>query len=698
MRSGKLLFLSVLLFALSFAGATFAAQDRYVRLRSVEGDVTVYPSDSDRPNEATVNTPLLDGDEIQTGDGRAELSFRNGITVRIGDYSGLRIESTYSPMRINLSQGTVFIDSHLIDRFQDELELRAGDAQVYLIDEGNIRVDLGTEGSVRITTLEGQAEVRAGGRRVLLNSGERTYVDPGSGPDRPEAFNGQTDELDDWNQSQMDNYAQGGYGGGADDQYLDEDMYYDGNDLSSYGDWRYEGTYGNVWVPHVDYGWRPYNDGRWEFCNGSWFWISSEPWGWAPYHYGRWGWGSDLGWYWIPGNTFAAAWVSWYSYGDYIGWCPLNYYNHPIYYGDHQYPNYNYPSIVKQKTLNVENSWNFVKKNDLGIRNVKQALLDPSHVRNIHIDKNQVLIAPKKELVSYVIPKTQLTPALVNDKRMIKTPEDIKNPLGIKNKEEQFERNPILRSPRDNQNSQPKEVQHGHNTFTLPKSNSNVDRNDHIDRNDHHDRNNDSNKPIPKSFTPPKSDKEKPNYDKSNNSNRDWQFKRNESKNHHSSPFLNPYYKGRSNNQDDSDPRNRNFDTQKRDYESFKHYDPRDDNNDSRNRDYDSRKYDSFDRYQDVNPKYRDEAKKYFERFDHKNRPDMDQPDLSPRNYDRPDSSPRNYDRPDPSPRNYESPKRDYHAPEIHRPEFRQPSNNNNSSHSRPSNNSHNDKPGKPHN
>src|SRR4026208_179 len=127
MRSGKVVIAVVFLFLLAFSGATYAAQDRYVRLRSVEGEVTVYPSDSDRPNDATVNTPLLDGDEIQTGDGRAELSFSNGITVRIGDYSGLRIESTYTPMRISLSQGTVFIDSHLIDRFRDELELRAGD-------------------------------------------------------------------------------------------------------------------------------------------------------------------------------------------------------------------------------------------------------------------------------------------------------------------------------------------------------------------------------------------------------------------------------------------------------------------------------------------------------------------------------------------------------------------------------------------
>src|SRR5688572_32058273 len=247
MNTGKAIILVFAILITVLSGASIA-EDRYVRLRSVEGEVSIHSSDGS--HEATMNTPLMDGDEIQTGDGRAELSFRNGITVRIGDYSGLRLESSYSPMSIDLLQGTVFLDSHLLDRFRDELVIRAGDAEVFLLDEGNIRVDLGEEGAVRVTTIEGQAEVEAGGRRVLLSSGERTYVDPGRAPEEPEQFRSDLDELDEWNESRMDSYTRGDFGGGRYDDYVDEDIYYDAYDLGSYGDWRNSGSHGYVWVPH----------------------------------------------------------------------------------------------------------------------------------------------------------------------------------------------------------------------------------------------------------------------------------------------------------------------------------------------------------------------------------------------------------------------------------------------------------------
>ncbi len=641
MKMGKALILTFAI--LVFLTSVSFAADRYVRLRSVEGDVSIHPSDGQRPTEATMNTPLMDGDEIETGDGRAELSFRNGITVRIGDYSALRLESTYSPMTIELVQGTVFVDSHLIDRFSDELAVRAGNAEVLLLDEGNIRVDLGEEGAIRVTTIEGQAEVQANGRRVLVNSGERTYIDPGNDPEEPETFRGSNDELDEWNESRMEYYADGDLGGGSYDDYVDEDIYYDAYDLGGYGDWRDSGSYGYVWVPHVEYGWRPYYDGRWSYGNNSWFWISNEPWGWAPYHYGRWNWSFQFGWYWIPGNVFAPSWVSWYSYGDYVGWCPLNYYNYPNYYygyggyGDH-YNNYNrYPSIQKQKTLDASNSWTFVKKNDLGVRNVKKAVLDASSVRNIKIEKEKISSTPGKELVSYVIPKSSTVKGFVNDKRTVKTPLDIKSPSGIKHREEKFER-----GSKGNKETVLRDKERG-----IGRSNEKLK--------------------SPERSLPPerikpteRNSKPKDNWNRGNDVNRDSQFKRNETSKKHSSPYLNPYYKdkNRSNDQDrysspsKSSPWSRNRETIPKSYE----------------------------RQKEVNPRYRDEAKKYFERFDHKNRGETQR--SYPKNYESP--APRKYDAPPsrnyetqrpksynpPPSRSYEAPKREHRAPEMKRPDY----------------------------
>jgi hypothetical protein len=640
MRSGKIWIFAIVLATLALTGSSYAS-DRYVRLRSVEGEVTIYPADGQRPNEATINSPLLDGDEIETGNGRAELSFRNGITLRIGDSSGIRLESSYSPMRIDLLRGTVFLDSHLIDRFRDELIIRAGGAEVFLIDEGNLRVDLGSEGSVRVTTIEGQAEVLAGGSRVLLNSGERTYVDPGRSPLEPEQFRGEFDELDEWNAQRMDYYASEDFTSGYNNDYVDEDIYYDAYDLGGYGDWRNSGTYGYVWVPHVDYGWRPYYNGRWLYTGGSWFWASYEPWGWAPYHYGRWGWSLDFGWYWIPGNVFAPAWVSWYSYGDYVGWCPLNYYGRPIYYYDDYY---RYPAIQKQKTLDASNSWTFVKKDDLGVRNIKTAVLDSSRVRNIKIDKNAVTTNPKRELVSYVIPQKVKGPGYVNDKRLIKEPGEMKSPIGIKNREDQFERGRTgIKGGSANTNKGKTAERTNEKTFKEPVKIQ-------------------PRKPEPK----PKS-----NFDREKTTDRDWQFKRTDDGKASTSRNSNPYYNVKPRSYDRNDSPEKISPWYRRPSEN------------------------EYDRPNDVSPRYRDEARKYFERFDHKNRGDSDR--AEPKTYDSPQQNyeppKRSYEPPkrsyEPPKRNYEAPKREYKAPEIKRNDNRSGGNSNRS---KPSGNSNNNR------
>ncbi len=88
--------------------------------------------------------------------------------------------------------------------------------------------------------------------------------------------------------------------------------------------WIQTSDYGYVWQPPVtDPDWAPYTEGNWVYTDDGWTWVSSEPWGWATYHYGRWVNLDGTGWCWVPGYTWAPAWVSW-RYGDgYCGWAPL---------------------------------------------------------------------------------------------------------------------------------------------------------------------------------------------------------------------------------------------------------------------------------------------------------------------------------------------------------------------------------------
>ena len=137
-----------------------------------------------------------------------------------------------------------------------------------MIDEGNMRVDLGKEGGVRVTTIQGEAEVRANGQRVLLRARERTYIDSGSRGKTLEAVNEDYDELDDWNASRMNSCAS------ATDNYGEEQpMWMKASiTIQTISKIMVIGAltglmemYGYLMFP---YGWRPYYDGRWTLSPG----------------------------------------------------------------------------------------------------------------------------------------------------------------------------------------------------------------------------------------------------------------------------------------------------------------------------------------------------------------------------------------------------------------------------------------------
>jgi hypothetical protein len=129
--------------------------------------------------------------------------------------------------------------------------------------------------------------------------------------------------------------AEVGYG--PEDQYADTDpsaLSDFHSTLEPYGEWTDDPTYGTVWVPSpsvVGSDFTPYaSAGHWTYDDedgSDYTWVSDYDWGWAPFHYGRWVYSTPYGWSWIPGRTYAGAWVSWrYGYGDdggYVGWGPL---------------------------------------------------------------------------------------------------------------------------------------------------------------------------------------------------------------------------------------------------------------------------------------------------------------------------------------------------------------------------------------
>jgi hypothetical protein len=231
--------------------------------------------------------------------------------------------------------------------------------------------------------------------------------------------------------------------------------------------------------------------------------------------------------------------------------------------------------------------------------------LSPDKAKSIQFDNNKISRTPDSKLISYVLPGNLKTPGYGNDQRVIKEPGDIKNPIGTKHTDDTFR-------TRDKDN----------NDRTVIKTADKDDDSNHrtkIDKNPGPDNS--------KRNPPPNSDKDrKPTeikkaptvspyqYDRKGFDNgkdhpgqadRDSQFQRNPTKTYQGvSPYQgsdSPYY--RYGNFDDDRkglvPPGRNSDGNP----YRRTFDPNSDRNP-----YDSKK--------EISPRYLDEAKKFFDKFD----------------------------------------------------------------------------------
>lgn len=151
----------------------------------------------------------------------------------------------------------------------------------------------------------------------------------------------------------------------AQDVVVSYQTFYD--QLAPYGQWVYDPEYGNVWVPNVAPGFRPYaTDGHWVLTDEGNMWVSDEPWGWAAYHYGRWTYNPYYGWVWIPGYEWAPAWVTWRYGSGYYGWAPMG----PGYeFGRHHHYDYpdNYWVFVSPDYLYHPTVYNYYERGDVSV-------------------------------------------------------------------------------------------------------------------------------------------------------------------------------------------------------------------------------------------------------------------------------------------------------------------------------------------
>jgi len=338
-------------------GDDYRAGD-FGRVRYQENGVTIQRAAADPGappvGDVDVNAPVYPGDTVVTGaDQRFEAQLAGGSLVRVdraSEITFLALPDPYAEFKDNtilqLAEGTIQITAFLGDK--EEFRVDTPACSVYLLGDGDFRIEANRQGRTRVVSHRGVAEVVGEGGSVLLRAGMISEAYPGSYPSTPEPFNTfVADDFDGWVEAReatyrvRDRYADDpGYSAEAYEAVPSEVRPYYG-ELSQYGRWAYTVDYGYVWYPSgVSVSWRPYYDGYWDYGPYGYFWVSYEPWGWAPYHYGRWAWVAGHGWGWIPGRVFAGAWVAW-SWGSlYVGWAPLGYWNYPVYVGTPYYHYY----------------------------------------------------------------------------------------------------------------------------------------------------------------------------------------------------------------------------------------------------------------------------------------------------------------------------------------------------------------------
>lgn len=320
-------------------GHTFQSGDIY--LRSLEGDVQVRTEDTTEWLPASINMPLLDGDQIWIPDnGRAELMLKNGTIVRLDRNSYLEIlTSEERRPQLYLAAGRAYTNTRLktddaITFETPTVSFRAYGRSVFGIDvsENEDSTLSVFQGEVYVDRDTGDTRINAGDKAVFYKNTEYprlTRIDP-------------LDQWELWNRRKDQEFAAASSRPAT--AYLPDELsaYY--TDFERNGKWVYDQEYGYVWTPTVITvkDWSPYRVGRWVWMRGDYVWISYEPWGWAPHHYGRWAFVNHRGWCWIPPARGAVHWgpgfVGWVHTPTYISWVPLapreTYYGHGD-YGPH---------------------------------------------------------------------------------------------------------------------------------------------------------------------------------------------------------------------------------------------------------------------------------------------------------------------------------------------------------------------------
>ncbi len=301
------------------APAADSAPPAVARISLIHGNVSTKRGDSGDWNAATLNTPVMNGDTVSTGDNaRAEIQLDYANVLRLDQNSAATVANlSNSQIQIQLAQG---LASFAVLRGSNAAaEIDTPNAAVHPLKEGDYRIEVSPGGVTRVILRGGSADVTTPQGSTRVDNNEMITVQGTDNPQYQIVGAPSNDQWDKFNR-QRDKLILNAQ------SVRQTDPYYVGTqDLDAYGHWSNVPGYNGVWYPNnVPADWTPYSSGRWVWePYYGWTWVSYEPWGWAPYHYGRWLYAGG-GWGWWPGPVYGApfyqpiwapAYVSFFGFG-----------------------------------------------------------------------------------------------------------------------------------------------------------------------------------------------------------------------------------------------------------------------------------------------------------------------------------------------------------------------------------------------
>jgi hypothetical protein len=302
----------ILTLALAALPAFADSQVRIVRLSNVEGTVKVDRNTGQGYENAFLNMPMVEGMKLASkDDGRAEIEFEDGSTLRITPKSSLEFtalalrDSGGRVSTLTLRTGQVYVN-YLAKQKDDQFTLAFSNETVLLTRPAHFRVDVDASDAV-VAVFKGDLQVQSPSGAVDLSKNNSATFDLLVGDKYTVAKNIEEDPFDAWDKQQT-KYQQEYASKGSNNNYP---YSYGVSDLNYYGSYSNIPGYGMMWQPYfTGVGWSPFADGAWMFYPGfGYTWVSAYPWGWMPYRYGSWAFVPGYGWMWAPGG-FGGGWYN----------------------------------------------------------------------------------------------------------------------------------------------------------------------------------------------------------------------------------------------------------------------------------------------------------------------------------------------------------------------------------------------------